>query len=48
MSQLSLREASQHLARRASVTLAAVVLLAPVALYAQSVTALPTAGCMFA
>jgi hypothetical protein len=38
MSQLSLREASQHLARRASVTLAAVVLLAPVALYAQSVT----------
>src|ERR1700751_4360091 len=38
MSQLSLRKASQHLARRASVAFAAVLLLAPVALYAQSVT----------
>ncbi len=38
MSQLLQRAISQHLARRASVALAAVVLLAPVALYAQSVT----------
>src|ERR1700747_1765026 len=37
MSQLSLRKASQHLARRASVAFAAVVLLVPVALHAQSV-----------
>ena len=38
MSQLSQRPVSQHLARRASVAFAAAVLLAPVALYAQSVT----------
>jgi hypothetical protein len=38
MSQLSQRSVSKHLARRASVALAAAVLLAPVALYAQSVS----------
>jgi hypothetical protein len=38
MSQLSLRKASQHFARRASVALAAAMLFAPVALHAQSVT----------
>jgi hypothetical protein len=38
MSQLSLRKASQHFARRASVALAAAMLFAPVALHAQLVT----------
>jgi hypothetical protein len=38
MSQLSQRPVSRHLAHRASVALAAAVLLAPVALYSQSVT----------
>jgi hypothetical protein len=38
MSQHSLRKASQHFARRASVAFAAAMVLAPVALYSQSVT----------
>ena len=38
MSQLTLRKASRHFARRASVALAAAMLFAPVALHAQSVT----------
>jgi WD40 repeat protein len=38
MSQLSQRPTSQHFARHASLALAAAVLLAPIALYSQSVT----------
>jgi len=38
MSQLSQRPTTQHFARRASLALVAAVLLAPVALYSQSVT----------